>query len=45
MNTLWIGRTGLPLSCSQMDRVITSTVQRVLGVALSPKLFKICAPS
>lgn len=42
---LWIGRTGLPLSYSGVERLISSTTLRTLGVAISPHLIRSCASS
>lgn len=42
---LWIGRTGSPLSYSEVERIVTLTTRRVIGVSVSPHLFRSCASS
>jgi integrase/recombinase XerD len=42
---LWVGEKGQPLKYKTVGRLITETTREVLGVPISPHLFRACAAS
>lgn len=43
--SLWIGRTGEPLTYAGVERIITETTRAVFGIPVSPHLFRSSAAS